>query len=337
MARITLLICVFLSSFPLLAQRGGAPSSGGGAIAQVRVRLMLENSRPLQQPIMVQLTTGIGTLIAQTMSDSTGSATFSNLPAGTYRVKANGPGYKEAEGDIFEIRDGEFMSFQVLQITVDERQKAGAPAGGPPVSALAMKVPPKAREQFVNGMQRLQQGKKEEGMKLLTKATETYPHYAEAFDWMGVAGLPAAKAEAKDYFQKAMDADDHYVPAYTHMARLLMDEKDNAGAEKLLLKATSFDATSAENLFLLSYLNLLEDKMQPCLDYALRADRVPHAKFPLIHMIAAEAYARGGAKDKAIEQFKTYLKEAPQGDQAEQAKKGIQMLSAQPSASSTSH
>ena len=337
MAPNILLIFILASAFPLHAQRGGgAPSSGGGAIAQVRVRLMLENSRPLQQPVMVQLTTGIGTLIAQTMSDSTGSATFSNLPAGTYRVKASGPGFKNVEGDIFEIRDGEFMSFQVLQVPLDDRQQAEA-AAGPPVSALAMKIPPKAREQFLNGMQRLQQGKKDEGMKLLNKATEIYPHYAEAFDWMGVAGLPAAKAEARDYFQKAMAADDHYIPAYTHMARLLMDERDNAGAEKLLLKATSFDATSAESLFLLSYLNLLEDKMQPCLDYALRADRAPHAKFPLIHMIAAEAYARGGARDKAIEQFKTYLKEAPQGDQAEQAKKGIALLSAQPSASSASH
>jgi tetratricopeptide (TPR) repeat protein len=308
-----------------MAQRSGG---FGGASAQLRVRVVLENNHPVQQQVMVQLTTGIGTLIAQQYSDISGNVTFANLPSGTYRLKANGPGFKESEGDIFEIRDGDMMSFQILQMKLDERQAAVASAG-PPVSALAMKVPEKARNEFVKGMELLQKGKKDEGMTRLTKATEIYPHYAEAFDWMGVAGLPAAKTEAKNYFQKAMDADDHYIPAYTHLARLLMDEKDNAGAEKLLLRATAFDATSPENLFLLSYLNLTENHMEACIDYAMRADRVPHAKFPIVHMVAAEAYARTGAKDKAIEQFKTYLKEAPQGDQAEQAKKGIQMLSAQ--------
>jgi Tfp pilus assembly protein PilF len=253
---------------------------------------------------------------------------FFNIAPGTYKLKASGVGYEETETDIFEVHDGETVSFQYLEMKPVTARENKAPPPGGPISAYALKVPDKAREQFLKGMELLKKGKHEEGMKKLADATQTYPHYAEAWDWMGVASLPADPASAKVYFEKALQADDDYLPTYPHYARILIQEKDLPRAETLLARSSGLNPQSAEDLFLLSYVQLLQTKPADSARTASRVHGLPHERFALVHLVAGEAYAQMGDDAKAKEEFTIYLKEAPQGDQVQQARKAIAELEA---------
>jgi Tfp pilus assembly protein PilF len=146
---------------------------------------------------------------------------------------------------------------------------------------------------------------------------------------MAVASLPADTASARMYFEKALEADENYLPTYPHYARMLIvDKKEIPRAEKLLTHSTSLNPQAAEDLFLLSYVQLLQNRPEEAARTADRVHGLPHEKFPLAHIVAGEAYARTGDNAKAKQEFQTYLKEAPQGDQAEQARKAIVQLEA---------
>jgi tetratricopeptide (TPR) repeat protein len=307
-----------------VAQRRGAGQLG----TEIQVRATTENHKSVGPTIKVQLTTGVGTLITENFTDSSGMTRFTNVAPGTYRVRASGIGYQDIESDIFEVHDGESVSFQYLEMKPDEAAMKKAVAPGGAISAYALNVPDKARDQFLKGMELLKKNKHEEGMKKLAQATQTYPHYAEAWYWMGVASVPADMAAAKMYFEKALDADDDFLPTYPRYARLLIHEKDLARAEKLLTKSTGVNPQAAEDLFLLSYVQLLENRPADSIRTATRVHGMEHEKFPLVHIVAGEAYARTGENAKATEEFEIYLKEAPQGDQAEQARKAIAALQA---------
>lgn len=321
--RLSVVLLLLFTSQLLIAQRRGLGSVG----AEVQVRATTANHKSVGPTIKVQLTTGVGTLVAESFTDSSGMARFHNIFPGTYRLKASGVGYEEIESDIFEIRDGESVSFQYLEMTQIVARENKAPSGAP-ISAYALKVPDKARDQFLKGMELLKSGKQEEGMKKLSEAAQTYPHYAEAFHWMGVASLPADPTSAKMYFEKALQADDDYLPTYPFYARVLIDEKNLSRAETLLTRSSSLNPQAAEDLFLLSYVQLLQNKPADSVRTASRVHGLPHERFALVHLVAGEALARTGDNAKAKEEFATYLKEAPNGDQAEQARKAIAALDA---------
>jgi Tfp pilus assembly protein PilF len=177
-------------------------------------------------------------------------------------------------------------------------------------------------------MELLKKNKHEEGMKKLAEATQTYPHYAEAWQWMAVASLPDDTVAAKTYFEKALEADENYLPTYPHYARMLIVDKDFPRAEKLLMHSTGLDPKATEDLFLLSYVQLMQNRPAESERTAARVHGLPHEKFALVHVVAGEAYARTGDNAKAKEEFETYLKEAPNGNQADQARKAIAALEA---------
>jgi tetratricopeptide (TPR) repeat protein len=322
----TLLLVAFFLICSLLA---AAQRRSFGGSAQIQVRIAYENHRPAGPTLRVQLTTGIGTLVAESATDTSGQARFYNVNPGTYRIKVSGVGIEDTETDIFEILETDPVSFQHIEVMRTKDARSGqTPAAGPPVSARALRVPQKARDRFLKGMDLLKEGKKEEGMKALASATEAYAHYAEAFDWMGVASLPGDLPAAKGYFQQAIDADDHYAPTYTHLARVLMEEKAYAESEGVIRKGLAIDPTSGENLFLLSYLQLLQDRPADSVQSANKAHSVAHGKFAIVHIVAGEAYLRLKDNAKAREQFNLYLQEAPNGDQAEQARAALKSLDA---------
>jgi tetratricopeptide (TPR) repeat protein len=322
-----LLASLIFCSILVAAQR----NNGFGGRAQVQVRIAYDNHRPAGATLRVQLTTGLGTLVAESMTDTSGQVRFYNVTPGTYRIKVSGVGIEDAESDIFEILDIDPISFQHLEVTRTRDTRGNqAPSTGRPVSAYALNVPQKARDRFLKGMNLLKQGKKDEGMKSIGTATEIYPHYAEAFDWMGVASLPGDMPGAKGYFQKAIAADDHYLPSYTHLARVLMEEKAYPESEGIISKGLAMDPTSGENLFLLAYLQLLQDRPAESIQSATKAHAVAHGKFAIVHVVAGEAYLRLKDTGKAREQFNLYLQEAPNGDQAEQARAALKSLNGTP-------
>jgi tetratricopeptide (TPR) repeat protein len=261
------------------------------------------------------------------MTDSRGEARFQGLRPGNYRVRVSGIGIEDTTTDIFTLERRQGYALQMISVKKIEDKSANAAPPEGPISALALNVPPKASKEVEKGKEALERGKTDEAMKRFAKAADIYPHYAEAFDLMGVTALKSGQS-AKDYFEKAIAADDQYFVAYTHLAKVHIAEKDFVAAEKLLTRSASLNPRSPEDLFLLAYCQLQAKRFDDAIQTAERAHQLEHSQFALVHFVEGEAYAHKGMRDAAIEQYSLYLKEAPLGPSAENAKRAIQTLQA---------
>lgn len=323
---------LLLLSFNAIAQRPARPGipTPRRDTADLTVRVMLDNNRQPNSALRVQLMNAGGVPVVEAFTDSTGQAHFGSIRSGNYRIRVTGIGVQETNSDLITISDMEMFSFQTITVKreVDPKVEQSGHSGDP-ISALALNIPDKALREFEKGQSNFQQKKMDEALKHFERATQIYPHYAEAFDLMGITVAQASPAESKQYFERAVNADDQYSPAYTHLARCHVTEKDFAGAEKLLLRGSTLNPRAPETLFLLAYVQLKQDRPEEAIQSASRTHQLEHDQYVLVHFVAGEAYARQGKRREAIEQYSLYLKEAPLGPSVSQAKEAIRMLSEQ--------
>jgi tetratricopeptide (TPR) repeat protein len=317
-------LIVLLSLTAAVAQRRPGPTSRPTTV-ELTVRLLYDDSRQASEPYRVQLMSGIGMPVSETYSDSRGEARFGNVSPGSYRVKVSGIGIEETNSETFVVQSFSTMAFQMVTVKrVADASAAGS--AGPPVSAAELSIPDKARKEYQKGLTLLDKKDYEEAIKRFEKAAEIYPRYAAALDAIGVARAKTSPAQAKSDFQKAVDADRQYTPAYVHLARVYMTENDFTNGEKLLQQALPQDPRSAEMLFLMAYAQLKLKKYDAAIESMERTHQLEHEKYTLVHFVAGEAYALSGRNEQAIAQYSLYLKESPLGPNAESAKTNIQQL-----------
>jgi len=292
---------------------------------ELSVRVTYENSRPAGLGFRVQVLNGSALQLTEGMTDSRGEARFPGLHPGNYRVRVTGIGIEDTTTDLFTLERRQGYALQMISVKKIEDKNAAAAAPEGPISALALNVPSKASKELDRGKDALDHGKSDEAVKRFAKAAEIYPHYAEAFDLMGIAASKNGQS-GKEYFEKAIAADEQYFPAYTHLAKVQVTEKDFTAAEKLLTRSTTLNPRSPEDLFLLAFCQLQQKRLDDAIQTSERVHQLEHSQFALVHFVEGEAYAHKGMRDAAIEQYLLYLKEAPLGPSAENAKRMIKKL-----------
>jgi tetratricopeptide (TPR) repeat protein len=312
------------------AQRGRSPGvSRRVQGVDLTVRVMFASTESAASRFRVQLMSSVGIPVGDTFTDSTGQARFPSVMPGNYRVRVSGNEIEDTESDSFTVDAMQLSAMQMVFVKKIEAAKAGSEPAGGVISAAALNIPEKARNEFKKALEETEKKKFEEAIKHLNKATEIYPHYAQAFDLLGVITAQSSPSDAKKYFEQAIAADEQYPQAYVHLAKAEITQKDFNRAITLLSKGSQLDPRSAECLFLLAYSDLQLRRLDDAISTAERAHTLEHNDFVLIHFIAGEAYARKGQRAQAIEHYSQYLKEAPMGPQAEQAKEVIRILQAQ--------
>lgn len=321
---------------PIQAQRA-RPVPGQSRTSQtvdLTIRVMFASNESSNSRFRVQLLSSVGLPVGDSFADSSGTARFSSIPPGNYRARVTGMDIEDTESEQFTVDGMQISAMQMVFVKKAEAATkpgtAGAPgAPGGMISAAALNIPDKAHNEFKKGLDEANKKKYEEAIKHLNKATEIYPHYAAAFDLLGVITAQTSPSDAKKYFEQAIAADERYPNAYVHLAKAEITSKDYNKALQLLTKSSQLNPRSAECLFLLSYSHLELGRFDDAIATAGRTHELDHNDFVLVHFIAGEAYAHKGDRAQAIEQYSQYLKEAPMGPQAEQAKEIIRALQAQ--------
>lgn len=328
MFRSVALIGLLLGTATLYAQRpGGAVTPGG---AEVNIRVLYDDSHPAGAQIRVQLTNQMGMIQSESFTDSKGEARFQAVRSGAYRARVTGLGIEDTTSDTFVIYPRENFNMQFVTVNRSKNQlEAEKAAAGPPISAAELNIPDKAKKEFEKGQEALQKNKVDDAKKRFAKATEIYPQYGAAFDAMGIAVSGTSLTDAKQYFAKAIEADKQFSPAYSHLAKALMKEKNFEEADRLLTRSTAINPRSAEDLFLLSYAQAKLGKYDLAIQTADRTHQLPHEQYALVHFVAAESFSKMGKRQEAVAQYSQYLKEAPLGPSAEIAKQNIKSLQAQ--------
>jgi tetratricopeptide (TPR) repeat protein len=198
---------------------------------------------------------------------------------------------------------------------------------GTAISFTTLNAPKEAKKSFEKGQKTLQQKnpKHAEAAKELEKAVQIYPEFAAAWYLLGECRL-AMKNEtgAREAFEKSLAADAKYTNPYLQLALLdLRASRWKEAAEitgrlsqlnPYLPQAYYFNAIANFNL---GRMDLAEKSVRSSMD------RAEGGRFPRAHHLLGAILARQGNYASAADEFRQYLKLAPNAAEADQLRRQL--------------
>jgi tetratricopeptide (TPR) repeat protein len=196
----------------------------------------------------------------------------------------------------------------------------GDSEGGTTVSATSLNAPKDAKKAYEKGHHAVEKNKASEAQQDLEKAVQIYPQYAAA--WLDLGWLYTQQQnfdKARDAFTHAETADQHFVPAYVGLASIAVRESKWQEAANWSSRATEMDGVDFPAAF---YYNSLANYRLGNLDQAEKSARKAEMlgaenSFPQVSLILGMILADRGDYADAAEQFRSYLKAAPNASNAD--------------------
>ncbi|HEV7474296.1 MAG TPA: tetratricopeptide repeat protein [Pyrinomonadaceae bacterium] len=268
-----------------------------------------------------------GGYVAETRTDRLGKFSFDQLFPQQYHVTIRLPGYREILREV----DLVFVSTDNLQIALvpDQNYVGNKP---PPASSklvLDASVPIDARKEFEKADALLAMQKKErtgEAVLHLQKALTLYPTFLEAQLKLGLSYMDLQEWDkAEVALKRAIEINPRAVTSYLALADVFVRQKREAEAEKALRDGLVIDDRSWQARFALARLyyrqgDLSKSGKQVALTIQL------NDSFPDAHLLAGNIFLKINDRRNALEQFQEYLRLAPKGEFAAQARQAIEKL-----------
>ena len=207
--------------------------------------------------------------------------------------------------------------------------REGAKEEGSTVSAISLAAPKDARKAYEKAMEALKKQKPQDAVRDLEKAVELYPQYATA--WCQLGKLQAGGNQpdaAKTSFEVALKADPKYLDPYLQLSILAVQAKRWPDVVQITDRALKLDSFDYPQLF---FFNAVANYNTKNIDAAERsakqAERLDsqHTLMQNVRLLGL-IYARKGDLPAASEQFRTYLKLAPNGEEADATRADLQRL-----------
>ncbi|MDR3747329.1 MAG: tetratricopeptide repeat protein [Acidobacteriota bacterium] len=310
------------------AQRRGGQTQQTPVEIHVYVKYANEHSAGPQ--LMVEVITNGGVPLAQGFTDSTGQAVITMLGAGTFRVRVSGIEIESKVSDPVEINDQDRMAVVSVQVEPKPRDQQNAQSSGAGMaSASQLNIPGSARKPFEKGMDAMKHKDFPKAADLSQKAIDAYPQFDAAYDNLGVALIQMGQTDkAGAAFQKAVEVNDKNADANRNYSRYLINIKQYAQAEEPLKRALMVAPQDPSSLTLLAIAEFQTKDYDGALQSALKVHQVSHEGYAMAHYIAARVYELKQQGLAATAEYQTYLKESPNGPQAEQARAALARLTA---------
>jgi Tfp pilus assembly protein PilF len=319
---------LFFISIPAYAQKPGNPTQprpnpGIGTNQQrgVQVSGMVfdAQSNTNLDGVRVELHAFAGGAVATAFTSGNGNFEFSNINPGSYTIVADVSGYQSAQQQVQIQGNMSGITLELRPIPT----VSGVSHGNATVSKRELSIPHNAHDAMQKGLALLNGKSDYQGsVKQFQRAVQEYPDYYEAYTEMGVAYLRSGDtAKAEVSLRKAVDlSEQHYGDALSWLAVLLSNNEKFADAEPLARKAVELDANSWQaNTELARALDGLghasEAETSAVAAIKLRPDN------PNLHLLLANIHAQLGNEPALLEDLDAYLKLAPSGQFADQARK----------------
>jgi cytochrome c-type biogenesis protein CcmH/NrfG len=277
--------------------------------------------------INVRLDKLSGGYVAETRTDRLGKFRFSELSPQQYHLTIRQPGYREILREV----DLVFVSTENLQIGLvpDQTYVGNKP---PPASSklvLDASVPVDARKEFEKADALLATQKKDrtgEAVLHLQKALAFYPTFLEAQLKLGTVYMDLQQWDnAEHALKRALEINPQTVNAYLALGEVYARQKKYSEAEKTFRDGLAIESRSWQGRFALARLyyaqgDLSRSGKQVALTIQL------NDSFPDARLLAANIFLKINNRQNALEQFREYLRLAPKGEFAAQARQAIEKL-----------
>jgi len=270
--------------------------------------------------VQVRLERFSGEVIDQLNTDIRGRFRFTNLQRGYYRVIINVPGFSPAQqdADLTVL----FKAYMVFSLT---RTDSSMPA---PYAAevIDARIPPSARDEFAKGRAALARKKPQEAISHFQLATSLYPEFFDAQLLLGIALMDLRDWPlAENAFQRAVQIKPEHPSALIALGEVYWREKRYGEAEKMLLEGLRLDEKNWHGHFTLGRLYWEQNqvmKAAPAIGHTLQLK----PDFAEAHLLAGNILLRLEQQQRALVEYREYLRLAPKGEYAAEARDLIDKL-----------
>jgi Flp pilus assembly protein TadD len=309
------------------AQRGSRSQSNP---VEIQVQVTYLNEQPAPQLLRVELLNSSGVSAMETLTNDLGQAHFRIMGQGNFRVKVSGIGIQEAVSDDVQVMQEDH--FKLVYVQVHPTSDPGSnskPGNRAMTSASQLKIPSAARKSFEKGLEALQQKDYKKAVELFQKATTAYPEYDAAYDNLGVALMNQGQADkARTAFEHAVQLNDKNADADRNYSRLLISDEQYVAAKELLQKALMVEPQDPSSLILLAIAQLRTGDYDGALLSALKVHHLSHEGYAVAHYVAGRAFENKHELQNATTEYQMYLRESPDGPEANQVRAGLARASA---------
>jgi tetratricopeptide (TPR) repeat protein len=254
-------------------------------------------------------------------------------------LRASVSGFRSNVVSLMELTpDGSSMDVGAIVVHRTEKIK------GMTLNAAAYKAPKDARKAFEKGIEAEKHGKLADARQYLEKAVEIYPKYTSAWFQLGMVLQKATQNEAaRTAYTEATTIDSKFLPPYLSLASMAYEVQDWTQVLKLTNHVLDGDPLRyaditgyildldpldyAEAYFYNSAANYRLNKIEDAEKSGLKAERLDvRPRFPQLHLLLAEIFARKNNYASAISETKIYLELAPHAKDADQVRERLAKL-----------
>jgi tetratricopeptide (TPR) repeat protein len=286
----------------------------------------------VDRPLKVRLYTPTRGDIS-TMTDTNGSFTFRRLSPGNYTITIDGDENYEAVNEpttIVQAGRSVGSTEEIIPVQIRLRPKAGGDVKAAVVNADLANVPKPALELYNSALKLSQEGKNKAAIDKLNQAISAHPTFMLAFNELGVQYQKTGELEkASEALQSALKiSPGAFTPLVNH-GIVLVRLKRYAEAEAELREALKQNEQSAIARFYLgralAYLGRFDEAERELnAAISLGGDQMKEA-----HRYLGAIYHARGDDERAIAQLETYLRIAPNAEDAESVRQLIRQLKKQ--------
>ncbi len=283
--------------------------------------LLKTNNRPASQ-VAVKLKSHVAGVFRSVLTDLEGHFEVRSLPPSTYEIVVDEPGYEPAQTSA--RLDG---ASSKLVLYLNSSNTAQTQRNAYTVSARELRIPGKARGEYVKGLGSLAKKDFTGSVSHFTKAAQAFPEYYEAYYHVGVAETTLGHLdEAMQAFQKAIDLSGGRYPwAEFGIGYLFYLQGKTEDGITVIRRGLEKDESSADGYFILGLallrLNRLDEAERSAREVLLR-----NANFADAYLVLADVYGRRREYREQLQGLDAYLKLEPNGAESAHAKEAREVI-----------
>ena len=319
--RLIVIAAFMWAAVSVYPQRDRDTYSANNQTFEVTGQVNLAGANGIARDLPVRLERFSGGVIDQVNTDARGRFRFANLARGYYKVIINAPGFAPAQQDA----DVTLLAKAYLVFTLTATDVKTVHAT-PVNDVIDARVPPSAREEFERGREALARKIYSNAIAHFQKATSLYPEFFEAQLLLGTAFMDMRDwQKAETTIVRALELKPDSASALLALGEVYWREERHDEAERALLDGLKLDEKNWHGQFTLARLYWEKGdvlKAGPCVGRTLQLK----PEFAEGHLLAGNILLRLDQMQRAKIEYEEYLRLAPKGDYAAEARSLIKKI-----------